>query len=106
MLYKRRIQVDQDREADQDAVRFEAFVGVAPSRFLDLFEMVGRKDEYGYALSRVAPSGAPKGVTSGSLATELESSYIASIEADWSQLRLNDNDSPLSKTAVELDEGG
>lgn len=30
-LYKRQIQVDHDREADQDAVKFEAFVGIAPS---------------------------------------------------------------------------
>jgi deoxycytidylate deaminase len=107
ILYKRAIQVDQDREADQDAVKFEAFVGVAPSRFLELFEMVARKDEQGYSLSRGAPSGAPKGVTSGSLATELESSYIASIEADWSQLSLSeDNDPRQTVPTVELDEGG
>jgi deoxycytidylate deaminase len=107
MLYKRAIKVDEDREADQDAVKFEAFVGVAPSRFLDLFDMVARKDEQGYALSSVAPSGAPKSVTSGSLATELESSYIASINADWSQLKLNeDNDPPGIRRTVELDEGG
>jgi deoxycytidylate deaminase len=105
MLYKRGIQVDQDREADQDAVRFEAFVGIAPSRFLDLFEMVSRKDEQGYALPKVAPSGTPKGVTSGSLAPDLESSYIASIETDWSQLRLNDDDPAQSKATVEPDEG-
>jgi deoxycytidylate deaminase len=105
-LYKRGIQVDHDREADQDAVKFEAFVGIAPSRFLDLFDMVDRKDEHGYARSKVAPRGPPKGVTSGSLETELESSYIASIEADWSQIRLDENDSPQSKATIELDEGG
>jgi hypothetical protein len=104
MLYKRAIQVDQDREADQDAVKFEAFVGVAPSRFLDLFEMVARKDEQGYALSRLGPSGAPKGVSSGSLAPELESSYIASMQADWSELRPSeDNDATQAKPTIEID---
>lgn len=105
VLYKRGIQVDHDREADQDAVKFEAFVGIAPSRFLDLFEMVRRKDDHGYAPPGVAPSGAPKGVTSGSLAPELESSYIASIDTDWSQLQLDENDPTEPQTAVELNEG-
>jgi hypothetical protein len=90
-LYKRAVKVDEDREADQDAVKFEAFVGIAPGRFLDLFDMVTRKDRQGYALSPVAPNGVPKSVTSGSLAAELESSYIASIQADWSQLALVEN---------------
>ena len=62
-LYKRAIQVDQDREADDDAVKFDAFVGIAPTRFLDLFEMVPRKDDHGYSLKTGAPSGGPKGVT-------------------------------------------
>jgi deoxycytidylate deaminase len=89
-LYKRAIQVDQDRSADQDAVKFEAFVGVAPTRFLDLVEMISRKDDQGYALNATAPSEGPKGVTSGSLAAEVESEYVASIaQADWSQLSLS-----------------
>jgi hypothetical protein len=69
-------------------VRFDAFVGVAPSRFIDLFDMVKRKDSQGYALSPRATSGSePKGVASGYLASELESSYLASIDgADWSPL--------------------
>jgi cytidine deaminase len=88
-LYKRAIQVDLDREADDDAVKFEAFVGIAPSRFLDLFEMVTRKDSEGYSLRISAPIGGPKGVVSGTLASELESSYLRSIaDADWTQLRL------------------
>jgi deoxycytidylate deaminase len=104
MLYKRAIQVDEDREADDDAVKFEAFVGVAPARFLDLFEMVDRKDAQGYALSTVAPHGTPKGVSSGSLAPELESRYIASINANWSQLALKDeNDRNKIERTVELD---
>ena len=60
-LYKREIQVDHDREADEDAVKFEAFVGIAPTRFLDLFEMVSRKDGQGYALKSEAPSERTKG---------------------------------------------
>jgi cytidine deaminase len=86
-LYKRAIQVDQDREADHDAVKFDAFVGIAPSRFLDLFEMVKRKDGQGYSLKDTAPNQGPKGVTLGSLGAELESAYLGSIaDADWSKL--------------------
>jgi cytidine deaminase len=86
-LYKRAIRVDEDRKADTDAVTFEAFVGVAPSRFLDLFEMVPRKDTEGYSLPTAAPSRGPKGVTAGSLLSELESSYLGSVDkADWSTL--------------------
>ena len=66
-LYKRAIQVDHDREADDDAVRFDAFVGIAPTRFLDLFDMAGRNDDQGYALKMTAPGIGPKGVTYGSL---------------------------------------
>jgi cytidine deaminase len=89
-LYKRAIQVDQDSAADDDAVKFEAFVGVAPTRFLDLFEMVTRKDAQGYALSATAPPGEPKAVTMGSYAAELESSYVASIaSADWTQIKVH-----------------
>lgn len=86
-LYKQAISVDDDREAEADAVKFSSFVGVAPSRFLDLFEMVPRKDGRGYARDANAPvPGIPKGVVGGSLAVELESDYISSVsEADWSR---------------------
>lgn len=87
-LYKRAIQVDHDREADDDAVKFDAFVGIAPTRFLDLFEMVLRKDDQGYALKSEAPSEGPKGVTLGSLVAEVESAYLGPIaNADWSKLK-------------------
>jgi deoxycytidylate deaminase len=87
-LYKRAIQVDEDRDADTGAVRFEAFVGVAPSRFIDIFDMVERKDRQGYSLNPAASSNAcPKAVKLGALVTDLESSYFASVdETDWSQL--------------------
>jgi deoxycytidylate deaminase len=94
-LYKRAIQVDHDSTADHDAVKFEAFVGVAPTRFLDLFEMVQRKDGQGYALkTSVGEDSVPKGVTSGSSA-ELESKYVSSIkDADWTQLSLDGDQRP------------
>jgi cytidine deaminase len=80
ILYKRAIQVDVDREADLDAVKFESFVGVAPRRFLDLFNFVERKDHHGYALDSPAPVGMPpKAVTLGSYVSDLESTYVASI---------------------------
>jgi cytidine deaminase len=87
-LYKRAIQVDHDRESDDDAVKFESFVGIAPSRFLELFEMVDRKDDQGYAFSTIAPKGGPKCVASGSLVSGYESEYLARIgDADWSRFQ-------------------
>ncbi|NEW87255.1 hypothetical protein DU475_08270 [Rhodopseudomonas sp. WA056] len=92
-LYKRAIQVDHDRLADEDAVRFDAFVGIAPTRFIDLFDMTRRKDAQGYALRPTAPKDGPKGVTYGSLVAEMESSYLAPIaRADWSKLSCRHSD--------------
>jgi cytidine deaminase len=86
-LYKRTIRVDHDREADENALTLEAFVGVAPTRFLDLFEMVDRKDDNGYALPETPTDKYPKGVTLGSLASEHESTYLEQVNsAIWSDL--------------------
>jgi cytidine deaminase len=97
-------------EADEDAVRFDAFVGIAPSRFFDLFEMVKRKDSQGYSLKATAPNDGPKGVTPGSLVAELESPYLGSIaNADWSKLaglqRAEDSDE-ASQPSLGGDEKG
>lgn len=78
-LYRQSIRVDEGDTVDRAAVSFDAFVGIAPLRFLDLFEIVDRKDEQGYALSETAPCESPKGVTSGSLVSELESGYLEKI---------------------------
>jgi hypothetical protein len=68
-------------------VKFDAFVGIAPSRFIDLFEMVRRKDGQRYSLKVTAPDQGPKGATTGSLVAEFESPYLGSIaNADWSKL--------------------
>lgn len=48
-LYQRSICIDED-EADQDAVKFQPFVGVAPRKYFELFQMPKRKDNYGYKL--------------------------------------------------------
>lgn len=49
-LYKKSIRVDYDTEADSDAVVFRPFVGIAPRRYIDLFEMIKRKDERGHTI--------------------------------------------------------
>jgi deoxycytidylate deaminase len=88
-LYKRAVQVDEDRDADDDAVKFEAFVGVAPTRFFDLFDFIERKDSHGYAHPEAAPSRGPKGVAVASFSSELESVYFGSMSrADWSETAL------------------
>lgn len=50
-LYGRSIRVDDDENADDNAVTFEPFVGLAPKRYFDLFEMRDRRDQDGYAVS-------------------------------------------------------
>lgn len=51
-LYGHAIRVDHDTSADGNAVSFEPFVGIAPRRFREFFEMVGaRKDGRGYKVS-------------------------------------------------------
>jgi deoxycytidylate deaminase len=42
-LYRKSIRVDNDADADDDAVEFRPFVGVSPNRYLELFEMKARK---------------------------------------------------------------
>jgi deoxycytidylate deaminase len=49
-LYKKSIRVDYDTDADSDAVIFRPFVGIAPRRYIDLFEMIRRKDERGHTI--------------------------------------------------------
>lgn len=49
-LYQRSVQVE-DEEADSDAVKFTSFVGVAPDRFMELFQMSQRKDKRGYTVN-------------------------------------------------------
>jgi deoxycytidylate deaminase len=58
-LYRRAVRVDEDL-ADQNAVVFDAFVGVAPRRYADLFEMPKRKDNRGAAVEWNRTTANPK----------------------------------------------
>ena len=58
-LYKKMIKVDGG-EADDNAVDFKPFVGIAPRKYFDLFEMVKRKDEKGFAISWNAADASPR----------------------------------------------
>jgi deoxycytidylate deaminase len=49
-LYRKSIRVDYDTDADLDAVVFRPFVGIAPRRYIDLFEMPERKDARGHTI--------------------------------------------------------
>ena len=46
-LYEHMICVDDDDAADENAVKFRPFVGVAPRRFIDMFQAGVRKDNTG-----------------------------------------------------------
>lgn len=49
-LYGQAVNVAEDDNHDSDALAFDPFVGVAPNRYIKLFEMVRRKDPDGYAI--------------------------------------------------------
>lgn len=59
-LYGKSLRVDDDQDADEDAVSFEPFMGVAPKRYLDLFGMRRRKDDSGYVISWSAEESMPQ----------------------------------------------
>jgi deoxycytidylate deaminase len=81
-LYQRSMSVDGSPGADEDAVRFEAFVGVAPRRYLQLFQMPGRKDARGYAYSEDAVAKTPRLDARFALPSELEAGYEESLEEE------------------------
>jgi len=58
-LYERAISIDDD-DADDNALKFEPFIGVAPRRYIALFERGKRKDNKGYRLDWSAASSEPK----------------------------------------------
>jgi cytidine deaminase len=49
-MYKGAIVVDGCGSGDNNALHFDAFVGIAPRRFIDCFEALTRKDPDGYAV--------------------------------------------------------
>lgn len=59
-LYKKSIRFDYDTEANSDAVVFRPFVGIAPRRYINLFEIIKRKDARGYAIQRQPEISQPK----------------------------------------------
>jgi cytidine deaminase len=70
-LYKNTINVDGKKDALGIAVDFVPFVGIAPRRFLDLFQMPKRKDARGRALEWEPLAAIPKVPRmSGYLSTE------------------------------------
>ena len=58
-LYRRAIRVDEGT-ADQDAVAFDSFVGVAPRKYAEVFDMPRRKDARGNAFSWNAAQADPR----------------------------------------------
>jgi cytidine deaminase len=78
-LYKSMIRVDHD-EADDDAVQFEPFVGLAPERYFGLFQMVRRKDESGYALEWSAENAAPRLTREAAQYLETERAHVAFLQ--------------------------
>jgi cytidine deaminase len=49
-----------DGPSDQNKVQFGSFVGVAPRRFMELFDMPRRKDDFGHAIEWKAATANPR----------------------------------------------
>jgi deoxycytidylate deaminase len=59
-LYKGSLDVDDDQEADEDAVEFHPFVGISPRRYIEFFEMPRRKDERGHIVEWTPATAMPR----------------------------------------------
>lgn len=79
-LYQRSVQVDDDPDCDDDAVKFRPFVGVSPSRYTDLFTMHQRKDDRGYVISWSAADNIP--TFNGHPYSEAEKYHISLLPED------------------------
>ena len=79
-LYERAICVDGDRRADKGAVAFDSFIGIAPRRYLELFEMVERKDKFGFSHSENGYASYPLRVTSPSLFSDLDDDKVGRLK--------------------------
>ena len=78
-LYVRLVRVDGDDTADENAVKFEPFIGISPNRYIQLFSKSRRKDDAGFALDEgVSDNGLPI-VNVDRLYTESEIGYVKSL---------------------------
>lgn len=59
-LYRGSLDVDDDSEADENAVAFRPFVGISPRRYIEFFEMPLRKDTRGYILEWLPTNAMPR----------------------------------------------
>lgn len=81
-LYPDTVSVDGDDGRDPKSVRFEPFFGVAPRRFLRLFQALPRKDRTsGYAVSAEYRDENPRDFAVFSVYEESETWYIKTISA-------------------------
>lgn len=79
-LYEKSIRVDGDQKADGDALVLQPFVGVAPRRYLSLFEMLKRKDEKGFVLTEDHIDRVPRSKSGFSVYADVENVYTESLK--------------------------
>jgi cytidine deaminase len=89
-LYKKSIRVDYDTEADADAVVFRPFVGIAPRRYIDLFEMIKRKDERGHTIEWKPEFSQPK-ISQIANYFDAEAVHVNFLDEHRVALRIRDN---------------
>jgi deoxycytidylate deaminase len=59
-LYGRSVKIDDGVEADNEAVLFEPFVGIAPRLYMPFFQMPKRKDKAGHTINWKPEEGLPR----------------------------------------------
>ncbi|GAA0605018.1 anti-phage dCTP deaminase [Thalassospira tepidiphila] len=94
-LYQKSIKVDHDTDADDGAVNFSPFLGIAPRKYMEFFTMPSkRKDSRGHVATWSANEAEPR-VNTYPTYLEIEASHLS---------YLNDNNSTLGILAPSKDD--
>ena len=93
ILYQESVNIDHESSSREDAVNFLPFTGVAPRRYIDLFEKSDRrKDDRGRAIDWI-PEGARPRVGQIPTYTEMETGYVDLLETNKENWGIIDSDS-------------
>ncbi len=101
-LYRKSIMVDHDLEADPDAVKFEPFVGIAPRKYMEFFDMPERKTRLGLALDWDPSCSSPR-IRRTSTYIDVETGYLDALERSREKLGFTDTTGQPGESA---DDGG
>ena len=79
-LYARLVRIDDEESCDEDAIKFDTFIGISPDKYFKLFRMVDRKDENGEILPINHIAAQPRLRADFELQGMIEQFYVESLE--------------------------